>query len=97
MQRSMSYLERHGNSRGGMSSGQSLNELPGSSCPDATRGILNGSRLSSGYTRRSLGVRICVGGSELSAPDAWINTDDPAKDTREVRLIRHPTVEGNLR
>ena len=36
-------------------------------------------------------------GAQLSAPGAWINADDPAKDTREVGLISHTTVEGDLR
>src|ERR1700733_2118750 len=32
-----------------------------------------------------------------SPPKTWIHSDDPAKDPREVRLITHPAIEGDLR
>ena len=60
------------------------------------RTVLHGSQISCGDTRISFNARIRVGGAELSAPDAWISTDDPAKDPREVRLIMHAAVEGDL-
>jgi len=60
------------------------------------RTALNGSHVSCGDARTHLNVRVRLATSGLSSPNAWINADDSAKDPREVRLIAHPAVEGDL-
>ena len=70
------------------------NELLGSSCPGVTRAVLNGSQVSCGYAGTLFYV--CVAGAGPASPGAWINSDDPAKDPRKVRLITHPAVDGDL-
>jgi hypothetical protein len=57
---------------------------------------LHSRQIARGYTRVFFYPRIRLASAELSAPDARINADEPAKDTREVRLIMHPAVEGDL-
>jgi hypothetical protein len=49
-----------------------------------------------GITHAFFNARVDFTGAELSAPYAWINTDEPTKDPREVRLIMHPAVEAYL-
>ena len=70
--------------------------IQGSSCPGTTRAVLRRCQIFCGLTRALLHGRIGIAGAELSSPNARINTDEPTKDTREVRLIMHPAVEAYL-
>jgi hypothetical protein len=60
------------------------------------RAVLHGRQTFCGFTRDFFHARVGFAGAELSAPDARINTDEPTKDAREVRLIMHPAVEAYL-
>jgi hypothetical protein len=70
--------------------------IQGSSRPGAARVVLHRCQIFCGLTRALPHARVGITGAELSPPDARIDTDEPTKDTREVRLIMHPAVEAYL-